>query len=145
MSEKVEMDWLEYSDFWLKNRNSEAVPQEKIDQVRLMLAKTFFRNSEELFAEGLADEYRATLELHTAMWARSLPDEVVANAIDGERSLIDAGQKLMLTLATNYVEPLNLMRAQIEHQEKLAKIREENGEAEVVALLPNLQKSQSYP
>jgi len=93
MSEKVEMDWLEYSDFWLKNRNSEAVPQEKIDQVRLMLAKTFFRNSEELFAEGLADEYRATLELHTAMWARSLPDEVVANAIDGERSLIDAGQK----------------------------------------------------
>ena len=51
----------------------------------------------------------------------------------------------MLTLATNYVEPLNLMRAQIEHQEKLAKIREENGEAEVVALLPNLHKRQSYP
>ena len=65
--------------------------------------------------------------------------EVVANAIDGERSLIDAGQKLMLTLATNYAEPLNLMRAQIEHQEKLAKIREENGEAEVIALLTTQQ------
>ena len=132
------IDWKEHANFYLKNSNTVGISKKAIKEARISLAKIFVRNN--MGAIDRDDEVQlGTLELHAAMFARAFPDEIIAHAIIDHGS--NVGGYLSLDVQANLNDLVEMMKDSLIKMDKEAKAREEAGDAQIIPIMPYLNRS----